>query len=51
MPFGKLVEKVDILGTVQPHITLGEMAKALGEPTERVMDAIDAVKMLRGETP
>ncbi len=46
-PFEKLVEMVD--GLEQKDVTLGDLSKEWHEPVERIMDAIDASRMLRGE--
>jgi hypothetical protein len=48
MPFGKLMELVAELGR-DDEVTLGELSRRWGEPAQRVGDAIDAVKVLRGE--
>ncbi len=47
MPFGRLMELVAI--DPESQITFGELSRHLGEPVERVMDAIDALKVLAGE--
>jgi len=44
-PFQKLVEMID--NETDQDITMG--AQKYGEPVERIMDAIDAGRMLRGE--
>lgn len=49
MPFEKLMDTVELIGLAIPGVTLGQIAEQLGEPVQRVMDAIDASKMLRGE--
>ena len=48
MPFEKLMELVAELGRGD-EVTLGELSRRWGEPVQRVADAIDAVKVLRGE--
>lgn len=47
MPFGRLMELVAEVD--DPEVTLGELARRWGQPVERVMDAIDAVKVCGGE--
>jgi hypothetical protein len=49
MPFGKLMELVAELGRGDDEVTLGELSRRWGEPPQRIGDAIDAVKVLRGE--
>lgn len=49
MPFQKLMELVDTLSDEDQRRPLGELAGRWGEPAERIMDAIDAVRVLRGE--
>lgn len=49
VPFERLVEMVDALDRDDTTLTLGELSKRWGESTERIMDAIDASKMLRGQ--
>lgn len=46
-PFQKLVEMVDELNDT--NVTIGELSERWGETTGRIMDAIDALRMLRGE--
>jgi hypothetical protein len=48
MPFGRLMELVAELGR-DDEVTLGELSRRWGEPAQRIGDAIDAVKVLRGE--
>ena len=45
-PFGKLMDMINELDT--SGLTLGHLASQLGEPIERVMDAIDANKERAG---
>lgn len=47
-PFEQLMM---IVAAIAPddQVTLGELAARHGEPIERIMDAIDAVKVLAGE--
>jgi hypothetical protein len=47
-PFERLVEMVDALDSDR-DVTLGELSERWSEPVERIMDAIQASKMLRGE--
>lgn len=47
-PFERLMNRVADL----PHdadVTMGELSTRWGEPIDRIMDAIDAVKVLHGE--
>ena len=46
MPFQKLMETLYL---EYRDITLGELSKELNEPIERIMDAIDANRVLDGE--
>lgn len=50
MPFEKLMAQVAALGTPLPEVTLDELATRWGEPVQRIMDAIDAIRVLHGET-
>jgi hypothetical protein len=49
MPFEKLMEHVAVLGEEDGALTMGELSARWGEPAERIMDAVDAVRVLRGE--
>jgi len=49
MPFGKLVELVSSLPEEDWNLPMGKLAERWGEPSARIGDAIDAMKMLRGE--
>jgi hypothetical protein len=49
MPFGKLVELVAAALEREGDVTLGELSRRWGEPSERIGDAIDTVKVLNGK--
>jgi hypothetical protein len=50
-PFERLMELVEAVNdTEPPNITLGELSRRWGESIERVIDAIDAVKVKNGES-
>jgi hypothetical protein len=49
MPFEKLMEHVASLAEEDWGKSMGELAKRWGEPVERMADAIDAVRVTRGE--
>jgi hypothetical protein len=49
MPFGKLMELVAAALEREGDVTLGELAERWGETSQRIGDAIDAVKVLNGE--
>lgn len=49
IPFEKLVHLIEDVGDEDPTVTIGGLARRFDVSTERVMDAIDASKMLRGE--
>lgn len=49
MPFERLMEEVAALGPEDWELPLGVLGERWGEPAARVADAIDAVKVLRGE--
>jgi hypothetical protein len=49
MPFEKLMEYAAGLGEADREKTMGELAGPLGEKPERLMDAITAVRVMRGE--
>lgn len=48
VPFGRLMELVAELPDDDPT-TLGQLAQRWGEPSRRIADAVDAVKVLNGE--
>jgi len=48
-PFGVLVEEVQALSEAEADLSMGVLAERLGVTTERLSDAMDAVKMLAGE--
>jgi hypothetical protein len=48
-PFEQLVEMIDALDDSDRDVTLGDLSKRWKEPVERIMDALDASKMLRGQ--
>lgn len=49
MPFEKLMELVAAVEPAERALPLGVFAERWGEPSERIADAIDAVRVLRGE--
>ena len=49
MPFQRLMELVDGLSDEQKQLPMGALADAWNEPTSRIADAIDAVRVMRGE--
>jgi hypothetical protein len=50
IPFEMLMEYASILrDTGAEEKSMGELAAAVGEPVDRLADAIDAVRVLRGE--
>jgi hypothetical protein len=49
MPFEKLMEHVAAVGAEEKDLPLGVFAERWGEPAERIMDAIDATRVMRGE--
>jgi hypothetical protein len=49
MPFEKLMERAAALGDEDRALTMGQLSERWGEPAERIMDAVDAVRVLRGE--
>jgi hypothetical protein len=49
MPFERLMQEVATLSEEDWDKPMGELAKRWGEPVGRIADAIDAVKVLRGE--
>jgi hypothetical protein len=51
-PFGKLMDMLEDeprFVEEKGPVTLGDLAKKYGEPVERIMDALDAVRERRGE--
>lgn len=46
-PFERLMERVADL--YDADVTLGQLAEQWGEPIDRIMDAIDAVRVCAGE--
>jgi hypothetical protein len=48
-PFEKLVELVDGLSEEEQNMTLGELGARWNEAPQRIMDALDASKMMRGK--
>ena len=51
MPFGRLMELVAALSKQDERLTLGELSARWGEPSSRIGDAIDAVRVMNGELP
>lgn len=49
MPFEVLMEHVSSLSAEDKQVPLGVLAERWGEPAARIMDAIDAVRVLAGE--
>ncbi len=49
MPFERLVEEVSRLSDEDTDLPMGKLAERWGEPAARIADAMDALKMLRGE--
>ena len=49
MPFEKLMEHVAALTDEDKATTMGQLAERWGEPAERIMDAVTAVRVLRGD--
>jgi len=49
MPFEKLMEHVAALDAEDWQLPMGELAARWGEPVGRIGDAIDALRVLRGE--
>lgn len=49
-PFGKLMEMAaERLASGDTQVTLGQLATEWDEPVARIMDAIDALKVVTGE--
>ena len=49
MPFEQLVEQVTALPEEDWNLPLGDLAARWGEPTLRIADAIDAMRLMNGE--
>lgn len=49
MPFERLMEEVAALPEEDWGKPMGELAGRWGEPAERIADAINALKVLRGQ--
>jgi len=49
MPFEKLMEHVAALDAEDWQLPMGELAARWGEPVPRIMDAVTAMRVLRGE--
>lgn len=49
MPFERLMGLVAALSDEDRALPMGRLAERWGEPAERIADAIDAVRVLRGE--
>jgi hypothetical protein len=49
MPFERLMEHVAALSDEDEALPLGVLSGRWGEPAARIMDAIDAVRVMRGE--
>ena len=49
MPFEKLMEKVAAIPPEERPLPIGTFAGRWAEPAERIMDAIDAVRVPAGE--
>jgi hypothetical protein len=49
MPFERLMEYAASLGEADLDKTMGELAGSVGEPPERLADAVTAVRVMRGE--
>lgn len=49
MPFQKLMELVAAIPEADRQLPMGDLAARWREPTERIADAIDAVRVLNGE--
>jgi hypothetical protein len=49
MPFEKLMELVEDLDPADAAQPMGVLAARWGEPSLRIMDAVTAVRVLRGE--
>jgi hypothetical protein len=49
MPFERLMEEVAAISPAERDQPLRVFARRWGEPAERIIDAIDAVRVMRGE--
>ena len=49
MPFERLMEEVAALSDEDAELTLGQLGERWGEPAARIGDAIDAVRVMKGE--
>lgn len=49
MPFERLMEYVAGLSDEDKELPIGRLAERWGEPAERIMDAMNAVRVMRGE--
>jgi hypothetical protein len=49
MPFERLMEYAAGLGEDDWELSLGELARRVGEPAERLNDAVAAVRVMKGE--
>ena len=49
MPFERLVEYAAGLTEEDKQLSVAELARRVGQPLDRFLDAADAVKMLRGQ--
>jgi hypothetical protein len=49
MPFERLMEYVAGLGEADWELSLGELGQRVGEPAERLADAVMAVRVMAGE--
>jgi hypothetical protein len=49
MPFEVLMVYASSLSAEDEALTMGQLSERWGEPAERIMDALDAVRVLRGE--
>jgi hypothetical protein len=49
MPFERLMEYVAGLGEADWELSLGELGQRVGEPPERLADAVMAVRVMKGE--
>lgn len=51
VPFPRLVEQVAALSAEDQDLPMGKLAERFGVTTERLADAVDALKMLSGQHP
>ncbi len=49
MPFERLMEHVAALSDEDEALPMGKLSERWGEPVHRIMDAIDAVRVMNGE--